>query len=104
MLAAVFHFVHPVEKDKGCPNSEARPLGRRNLVTRSLVDKAELGKRSGYEITQIFLELEMSPINFYYLHSFSVKLQNVPIIHTTMALHFTANPAQQTRAIVSLEA
>ena len=46
----------------------------------------------------------MSPINFYYLHSFSVKLQNVPIIHTTMALHFTANPAQQTRAIVSLEA
>ena len=46
----------------------------------------------------------MSPINFYYLHSFSVKLQHVAIIHTTMALHFTANPAQQTRAIVSLEA
>ena len=45
----------------------------------------------------------MSPINFYYLHSFSVKLQNVPIIRTTMAL-LTANPAQQTRAIVSLEA
>jgi len=46
----------------------------------------------------------MSPINFYYLHSFSVELQHVPIIHTTMALQFTANPAQQTRAIVSLEA
>ena len=46
----------------------------------------------------------MSPINFHYLHSFSVKLQHVPIIHTTMALQFTVNPAQQTRAIVSLEA
>ena len=46
----------------------------------------------------------MSPFNLYYLRSFPVKLQHVPIIHTTMALQFTVNPAQQTQAIVSLEA
>jgi len=46
----------------------------------------------------------MSPINFYYLRSFPVKLQHVPMIHTTMALQFTVNPVQQTQAIVSLEA
>ena len=46
----------------------------------------------------------MSPFNFHYLRSFPVKLQHAPIIHTTMALQFTANPVQQTQAIVSLEA
>ena len=46
----------------------------------------------------------MSPFNFYYLRSFPVKLQHVPIIHTTMALQFTVNPVQQTQVIVSLEA
>ena len=46
----------------------------------------------------------MSPFNFYYLRSFPLKLQHVPIIHTTMALQFTVNPVQQTQVIVSLEA
>ena len=46
----------------------------------------------------------MSPFNLYHLRSFPVKLQHVPIIRTTMALQFTVNPAQQTQAIVSLEA
>ena len=33
-----------------------------------------------------------------------MKLQYVPPVHTTMALQVPVNPAQQTQAIVSLEA
>ena len=47
----------------------------------------------------------MSPFNGVIICvPFSMKLQHVPIIRTTMAPQFTVNPVQQTQAIVSPEA
>ena len=76
-----FDLTVKIRRVKGCPKSEVTSPPR-----------------------QTFLGFEMSPINICYLHSFSVKLQHVRITHTTMALRAPVNPAQQTRAIVALEA